>query len=42
MLKAYNMVPVEKQVEPVYATVEALKDLESRLTKLIGGKVDEQ
>ena len=41
MLKAYNMVPVEKQETPVYATVDALKDLENRLTKLIGGTTNE-
>ena len=41
MLKAYNLVPVEKQTEPTYATVDALKELEERLTKLIGGKTNE-
>ena len=41
MLKAYNLIPVEKQTEPTYATVDALKELEERLTKLIGGKTNE-
>lgn len=36
-LKAYNLVPVEQSKPAEYATMDALKDLEERLKKLIGG-----
>ena len=36
-LKAYNLVPVEQPKPAEYATMDALKDLEKRLKKLIGG-----
>ena len=36
-LKAYNLVPVEQPKPAEYATMDALKDLEERLKKLIGG-----
>lgn len=38
ILKSYNLVPVEQTKPSEYATIDALKDLEERLTKLIGGK----
>lgn len=39
-MRAFKLVPIEQQ-SPTYVTMDTLKELEERLTKLIGGKVNE-